>query len=210
MPIKLNGQTSGSVELGVPAAVSGGDVTLTLPNGTGSANQFLKNGSTAGTLEFGALASSNMPTGSILQIQSTAKVDSFSYTGSTFTDVPGLSQAITTSSASNKVLVIVNMAIGADWWAQNPQMNLVRGSTNLLQSTGGSFHNATVSTLTYANSQSLTGQVLINQSIVFLDSPGSAAAHTYKIQVKHFSINKTGSYALFGGTSTITAMEVAA
>ena len=52
MPIKLNGQTSGSVQLDVPAAVSGGDVTLTLPNGTGSANQYLANGSTAGELTF--------------------------------------------------------------------------------------------------------------------------------------------------------------
>ena len=56
MPIKLNGATSGSVELNVPAAVSGGDVTLTLPNGVGSANQFLKNGSTAGTLEFASIS----------------------------------------------------------------------------------------------------------------------------------------------------------
>ena len=55
MPIKLNGATSGSIELAVPATVSGGDVTLTLPNGVGSANQFLKSGSTAGTLEFGNL-----------------------------------------------------------------------------------------------------------------------------------------------------------
>jgi len=31
MPIKLNGATSGSVELDVPAAVSGGDVNLTVP-----------------------------------------------------------------------------------------------------------------------------------------------------------------------------------
>ncbi len=52
MSIKLKGSTSGSIELDVPAAVSGGDVSLTLPNGVGSANQTLKNGSTAGTLEF--------------------------------------------------------------------------------------------------------------------------------------------------------------
>ncbi|AFX83917.1 endosialidase [uncultured Mediterranean phage MEDS5 group] len=55
MALRLKGSTSGSVELGVPAAVSGGDVTLTLPNGTGSANQFLKNGSAAGTLEYSSL-----------------------------------------------------------------------------------------------------------------------------------------------------------
>ena len=55
MPIKLNGATNGSVELNVPAAVSGGDVSLTLPNGTGVANQFLKNGSAAGTLEYSSM-----------------------------------------------------------------------------------------------------------------------------------------------------------
>lgn len=55
MALRLKGSTSGSVELDVPAAVSGGDVTLTLPNGTGVANQFLKNGSAAGTLEYSSL-----------------------------------------------------------------------------------------------------------------------------------------------------------
>ena len=55
MALRLKGSTSGSVELDVPAAVSGGDVTLTLPNGTGSANQFVKNGSAAGTLEYSSL-----------------------------------------------------------------------------------------------------------------------------------------------------------
>ena len=55
MALRLKGSTSGSVELDVPAAVSGGDVTLTLPNGTGSANQFLKNGSAAGTLEYSSI-----------------------------------------------------------------------------------------------------------------------------------------------------------
>jgi len=39
MPIKLNGATSGSIELAVPAAVTGGDVTLTLPNGVGTNRQ---------------------------------------------------------------------------------------------------------------------------------------------------------------------------
>lgn len=69
MPIKLNGSTSGSVELGVPAVVSGGDVSLTLPTGVGSANQFLKNGTTAGTLEYASIAAADMPAGSIVQRQ---------------------------------------------------------------------------------------------------------------------------------------------
>ena len=52
MPIQLNGSTSGSVQVDVPATVSDGDVSLTLPNGVGSANQYLANGSTAGQLAF--------------------------------------------------------------------------------------------------------------------------------------------------------------
>lgn len=51
MPIKLNGATSGSVELDVPATVSGGDVTLTLPNGVGSNKQVITSDG-AGTLSF--------------------------------------------------------------------------------------------------------------------------------------------------------------
>lgn len=52
MSIKLTGATSGSIELDVPDAVNGGDISLTLPNGVGTADQVLKNGSTPGTLEF--------------------------------------------------------------------------------------------------------------------------------------------------------------
>ena len=51
MTLRLNGSTSGYSELSAPAVA--GNITLTLPTGTGSANQFLKNGATAGALAFG-------------------------------------------------------------------------------------------------------------------------------------------------------------
>tara|TARA_A100001201_G_scaffold29290_1_gene31603 strand:+ start:391 stop:1398 length:1008 start_codon:yes stop_codon:yes gene_type:complete len=53
MSIKLKGSTDGSVSLDAPADTSptGTDVSLTLPTSAGSANQFIKNGSTAGELE---------------------------------------------------------------------------------------------------------------------------------------------------------------
>ena len=50
-PVRLNGSTSGYSELSAPAVA--GNITLTLPTGAGSANQFLKNGATAGALAFG-------------------------------------------------------------------------------------------------------------------------------------------------------------
>lgn len=57
MSIKLKGSTAGSVALDAPAntSPSGSDIALTLPIDAGSANQYLKNGSTAGALEFGTL-----------------------------------------------------------------------------------------------------------------------------------------------------------
>ena len=54
MSLRLNGSNSGFTEITAPATA--GDNTLTLPTGNGSANQFLKNSGTAGTLEFSSSA----------------------------------------------------------------------------------------------------------------------------------------------------------
>jgi hypothetical protein len=51
LTLRLNGSTSGYTELDAPAVA--GSNTITLPTGAGSANQLLKNGSTAGSLAFG-------------------------------------------------------------------------------------------------------------------------------------------------------------
>ena len=53
MTLRLNGATSGFTEIDAPAVA--GSNTLVLPTGAGSANQFLKNGSTAGSLGWSSL-----------------------------------------------------------------------------------------------------------------------------------------------------------
>lgn len=57
MSIKLKGSSDGSVSLDAPADTSptGTDVSLTLPTSAGGANQFIKNGSTAGELEHSSM-----------------------------------------------------------------------------------------------------------------------------------------------------------
>jgi len=50
MTLRLNGSSSGYIELDAPAAA--GSNTITLPTSNGSANQYLANGSTAGELTF--------------------------------------------------------------------------------------------------------------------------------------------------------------
>ena len=57
MSIKLKGSSDGSVSFDAPADTmpSGSDITLVLPTTVGSAEQFLKNSGTAGTLEFSSM-----------------------------------------------------------------------------------------------------------------------------------------------------------
>ena len=50
MTLRLNGSTSGYTEIDAPAVA--GSNTITLPTGAGSAYQVIRNGATAGSLEF--------------------------------------------------------------------------------------------------------------------------------------------------------------
>jgi len=50
MPVRLNGSTSGFTELSAPAVA--GNNSIALPTGNGSPYQILRNGATAGSLEF--------------------------------------------------------------------------------------------------------------------------------------------------------------
>ena len=65
MTLKLNGSTDGSVSIDAPADTSptGSDITLTLPTSAGSANQFVKNGGTAGELEFSSMVETSTGVG---------------------------------------------------------------------------------------------------------------------------------------------------
>ena len=145
-----------------------------------------------------------MPTGSVLQVVSTAKTDVFSSSSTSFTDVTGLSVAITPSSSSNKILVSVHF-MSAATGANSVRFNLVRGSTSIAQPAG-----STPSSLHLNTSGSTVGRM---GSIVFLDSPSTTSEITYKLQGltdgNSFVINRRGDDANKTSISTITAMEIA-
>ena len=75
MSIKLKGSSDGSVSFDAPADTSptGSDITLTLPTSAGSANQFLKNSGTAGTLEYSSMVETS--TGALVVAGTTAYSD---------------------------------------------------------------------------------------------------------------------------------------
>tara|TARA_Y100000592_G_scaffold50429_1_gene79797 strand:- start:200 stop:1102 length:903 start_codon:yes stop_codon:yes gene_type:complete len=159
--------------------------------------------------------------GKVLQVVSTTKTDTFVLTASngTFTDVTGLSVAITPSNSSSKVFVTCNLNLSGS--GRNGAFKLLRDSTAIAigdadgsrpRATGGSLRN---------NDASGDGFVLHTASASFLDSPSTTSSTTYKIQVAN--TNTTGSSSTYvnrtyedssssdygiRGASTITVFEV--
>ena len=101
MTLKLNGSSSGYTAIDAPAAA--GSNTLTLPTSNGSANQYLKNGSTPGLLEFATLATS--PIKQVKYTESTVK-QRYDITGNTWQELDtSMRTGITPASASSKLLI---------------------------------------------------------------------------------------------------------
>ena len=140
----------------------------------------------------------------ILQVLSTVKVNAFSTSSTSFTDITDLSVSITPSSATSKVLVYLNAYTGYGG-AGDVLLNIVRGSTAISQSTGAT-HNATMV------GRSADAVTTANTTAVFLDSPATTSATTYKAQMRVLSgtgyINRRGQDTVLGMTSSITVMEV--
>jgi hypothetical protein len=152
----------------------------------------------------GQVADANAPSGSVIQVVQTVKTNSFSSSSNGFVDITGLSATITPTSSSNKILVLVNITAGNQG---NQIFNLLRNSTNICQSTSAVFNSTTNAGYFYTYS-------MFTIPISFLDSPSTTSAVTYKIQVdcqgvtSFINLRATDNY--YGGTSSVTLMEIAA
>ena len=87
--IKLPHASGNSMSIAAPATNPASDLELKLPATIGTANQYLKNSSTPGTLEFGSLTA-----GKILQVVSGIYSTQTGTTNSSYTD-SGLTLNIT-------------------------------------------------------------------------------------------------------------------
>ena len=147
----------------------------------------------------------------VVQVKSTTKTDTFTMSGTTFTDVTGVSVTVTPTSASNKVLVeaTINVGINSD---NSTYVRLLRDSTVIaVGATAGSRIPITAGAVLGSNASPTS------VAFSFLDSPASTSAIAYKIQVRSqgstlVAINRSGtdtdSTDYWRGISTITAMEV--
>jgi hypothetical protein len=139
-----------------------------------------------------------------LQCVSTTKTDVFTTTSASLTDITGLSVTITPRSTTSKILVLGHVAVGASI-DRNITLQLVRGSTNIDISTGGSTNQTFYG---YTTNQ----YDVLPISVLFLDSPASATAVTYKLQLATSGatayVNRRGDGDT-RSTSTITVIELA-
>ena len=153
--------------------------------------------------------------GKILQVVSVTKTDKATLTSlDTWTDISGMSAAITPSSSSNKIFVQVMLSHGMDSSPGDAAFKLLRGSTDIaIGDADGSARRVTV------GSQTRDFDEMKNSNISFLDSPATTSATTYKIQwmIRSglFRLNSEGSSSNANisydrGISTITLFEVAA
>jgi len=140
------------------------------------------------------------PSSKVVQIvQGTTTTDTSS-SSSTFADTT-LTATITPTSASNKVLVFVNQnglfKAGAGETQNAIDINLYRGATLIATITQSAGYTATNIQLWPATA-----------STVYLDSPATTSATTYKTQFRNPANTASISVQKSGTLSTITLVEV--
>jgi hypothetical protein len=179
-----------------------------MPLTTYTAGEVLTAASLNANLSF---AASN-PSSAVVQVKSTIKSDTFTTTSATMTDITGLSVSITPTSASNKILVFFTVNGQGATGATQGYLQLVRDSTAIAIGDAASVR-PRVSGVMGSVDAFLTDCV----SLVFLDSPATTAATTYKVQTQRGGggtvyINRTENDADNTSrqrtVSTITVMEV--
>ena len=142
----------------------------------------------------------------VVQVKSATKVDAFTTSSATFVDITDLTVSITPTAVSSKILALWQCTVGTASDA-TPLFNLVRDSTAISQSNFAT--NDASGIVRIRDSETVHAVVGM-----FLDSPSTTSATTYKIQCKTLSpaihINRNANNTTYGGTSSITVLEVLA
>jgi hypothetical protein len=167
----------------------------------------------SGMLASGVPTRAQLPAGSVLQVVSTTKTDTFTTTSTSYVDITGLSLSITPTSASSRIVLVANVS-AIEGAANSLYLRFVRDSTPIAVGNAAGVRVQATGGMRFPTADS-GGAGSIGMS--FVDSPSTISATTYKIQI-----------AVQGGTgcvnrspddldnvgrgryvSTITVMEIA-
>lgn len=117
--------------------------------------------------------------GKVLQVVQTVKTDTFTTTSTSYTDVTNLSATITPSATSSKILIIAQISQGQTNNANAGHFRLSGGnSTNYV---GDTASNRTRSVFGGGQGANMASNIYA-LTIVYLDSPSTTSATTYKVQ----------------------------
>jgi hypothetical protein len=171
-----------------------------------AANSYVIDVASGSTLDLSAGAV--FPAGSIIQVVSATKTDTFTTTSASAVDITGLSVSITPSSTASKFLVFFNVnASNSTNEEQATAILLKRDSTTLFPGTGGSISNSSGMFFGQSNQ-------ILTLSGTELDSPNTTSAIIYKVQMfasggSVGTVNRRGSGETRNVASSITVMEIA-
>ena len=150
--------------------------------------------------------------GKVLQVLSVTKTDTYSIGNSTWGTV--LSQAITPSSSSSKILIVCNLMISNTPGGYTTFATLVRDSTDIGR---GNASGSRIQCMS-ADRNTSSGATGSTVCLTYLDSPSTTSSRTYKVQIRSES-GGTAYLNFFGsdsdesayprGSSTLTVMEIA-
>ena len=141
--------------------------------------------------------------GGVLQVVSATVASQTSTQSQTFINTP-LALAITPTSASSKILVLVSAPIfSSSGGTYAARFSIFRGTVS-----GTNLGN---SSLGFANIWSGSGTALsIAISMMYLDSPNTASSQTYTVGIRNEGNSQTTEIMSSNTPATITLMEIAA
>jgi hypothetical protein len=160
-------------------------------------------------------AGSTYAPGHVVQVVSVAKTDTFTTSTVGFTPITGLSATITPTSASSKILVLVQVSYGMGSSSNYPGFRLFGGNAGVYV---GNADGAKTSSVFGGYNEANNGIVLNSSSINFLTSPNSTSPQTIGVEVYLTAgtvfINRASNEAFNNadrhrGASSITLMEIA-
>jgi hypothetical protein len=146
--------------------------------------------------------------GKVLQVVSATSTTQTQVTGTTYGDA-NLSLSITPTSATSKILVMVNQTLranNASAVGTGAAVRVLRGSTSIYNPNPGAYE------IHYWESlgSTVSREAYDIKSLVYLDSPATTSATTYKTQIRGTSASDTASAQMANAVSVITLLEIGA
>ena len=179
--LAVQGGATGTGTVTLLAPITNTDRTITLPDATGTV-----------ALQGGA------GVGKVLQVVSAFTTTNTSTTSSSYVAVTNLTASITPSSASSKILVLVNMNLYGTASATEAAVTIYRGGADLTAGAG------------FADAYTGSTELIMQTPMMYLDSPSSTSSLTYAVYIKRTQGAGTLQTSLRGTTNTITLMEIGA